>query len=723
MTSREFADSGLPVDLYPLTNASEFLAHSFADTFARKAIAASDPSLLGKLKTWLTELYAAIKGAIGLGSSMDRIVNDLINGRFTPTSQTGLATETSVRQSTFVTSEAEAQNAAQLAADKKVEGESLLAQGADIAALLDRFNLGSAPGMVQQAFDFQNWTALRDIGAQLNQGLETYQQLKARFAINSFRRARLAGEAGQQILRFGEMLDFAIKGGQIALQTLSGPRLKSLVNKVQSAALSAIAADQLLTVSKSVFNAALHQATVALSEQARTDLQMAQLQGQIRNLQQASESSVAIEQLLNDMVAVLNSTTEGRAALFTGQGGATRVRSIYADIKKSKGESLHSENLLHWASFILNQSPKLRDALQAAHLAKQSGLRSRLTGFQKKFSDDLNTDPEKTIRKAMRERENQVADKTGAEFLFRQLQESLLEEVEPLVAAADAGAIAAQIKADPQFNALRKEILNDQTSFGGKPAKPFKSATLDGADTVITLPSGRTLGIGHETMDGNQATLRARWDEYNAAVIELENWIANPLNADDPNRRLHEANLQTLQDYYTGQQALMPENRDPIFKHAFSIINIAIAKTASRLSGSARAAVQRMDQMNKWARDWNDRATHALASSQRAAMLSHGIKWNNLTGRSIVQANRLYQQRVGQELAASWQRQEGGLNVGDILSSGEKVTAADIAHLEAQSKAGVESLNIAAKYDRQITEDARGLKTGPNYRHALRTSP
>lgn len=719
MTSLQFREAGLPLELYPFINLDEYAAKIFGDKSAQAALEKSAPGLWQRIKDVFAQVWEQLKGLVKDPVASERIFAAMMSGKQAYDAKRAM--RLGMDRATFATSAADALNAAELAPLKKIEGESLLAQASDVTELLDNYGVGAMAGRIQRAFDYRNWWGIRKVGEQLNGGRENYRQLKGR--LDNWRRARIAGEAGQQVLRFGEMLNFAIEAGNQARAQLAGPRVVGMYKRVQAAALNALAKEQILEVSRAVYQSAIAQASRALKEESKSDLQMESLRGEIRGIREASESTAAMEQLLNDMVSVVGSTTEGRTALFNGQGGPQKIESIYKDLKRSTGQTLHNANLLKWGAYLLNKSPKLRDALQAAQLSKQSGIRSQLQGFNKKFADELAKNPEAAIRKAMTERERAASDRTGAEFLFRHLQEELLEEVEPLIADADAGELAERMKADPAFNDLRKEILNDQTSIGGQPAKPFKSSTTESADSTITLPSGKAVGIGHEVIDGNVVTQRKRFDEYTEAVEELRTWLADPTNADDPARRLHALNLATLEDYYAGLQALMPENRSPLFHWSLSILNEAIGKAGTHLAGSARAAVRRLDQMHKWARDWNERSTHTLATTQRAAMASHGIKWNNLTGQSIVQANRLYQARVGQELAASWQRQEGGLNVGDTLSSGEKVTAADMAHLEAQAKAGTESLNLAAKYDRQITEDARGLKTGANYRSALRTSP
>jgi len=731
-------EPGWSMDLYPFINLDEYAAKIFGDRLAQETLEQRSPGIINRIKQWFAQLWKGLKGLLKDPTASERVYRDILEGRQKYDAQP--AFERAIERGTFVTDANEAINAANLASsamEQQIEGESQLAQAADVTNILDQFGVNTADPKVQNAFDYRNWKGIRDIGEQLNpQGRETYQQMKARLANDPYRRARLAGEGGQSILRFEEILQQVLDDSSKAFKKLTSRHFQDFIARVQAKAAQNQAAQAILTNSKAVFDSAIKEATAALKQEAKTDRDMAVLQGELRGIREASESTVAMEQTLNDMVTALSSTPEGQNALFTGQGGGRSILEIYKDIKRSTGQPLNNQNLLKWASYILAKSPKLAARIQAANLAKQTGLRAQLNGMAKKLADDFSKDPVATVRRAMRDRERKVRNAMSAEFAFKELEEEMLSELEPLLAAVDAGGIAARIKADPQFQALRKEILNDQTSWGGSPEPGKALRSADDAGSTITLPvvpgvngapplpmSGATIGIGHEVLDGNVVHLRQRWDEQRKAIGFLENWLANPQNADDPTRRYHAHNLELLKNYYGGLQHIMPENQSPLWGQAYSIIGSAISKSGSRLVGQARSVLNRADQMHKWSRDWFERAVHTLPMTQRAAMKSHGLTWNNLRGRSIVEANRIYQQRVGQELAASWQRQQGGYNVGDTLSSGEVVTREDMAHLEAQSKAGFDALNLAAKFDEQITKDARGLKKTSNYRSALRTSP
>lgn len=734
MTSLQFRESGLPLELYPFINLDEYGAYVFGNRAAQASLEATSPGIIEQIKQWFARLWSQLKALVKDPVASEAIFKAIMDG--TQQYDGARAAERGMERSTFVETAKDAYNAAELATtpnEQQIEGESQLAQAQDIVAALQQFGVSNtSPKAVQDAFDYQNWTGIRDTGETLNGSRENYQQMKARLAADPYRRARLAGEAGQSILRFGEILDNVQSTAAEAFKKLTSRHFQDFIARVQAKAAQNQAAQSILTTSKSTFDSAIKEATAALKEEAKSDRDMAVLQGEIQNIKEASESTVAMEQTMTNLVNVLSMTPEGQNAMLTGQGGPRKIEKIYRETQQASGQPIHNQNLLKWAAYIVAKNPKLAAKVQASNLAQQSGLRAQLNGMARQLADDFSRDPVATVRRSLRDREKAVKNATTAEFAFKQLEEDLLSELEPLLAAVDAGGIAAQIKADPQFQALRREILNDQTSWGGSPEPAKAMRSKEDASSTLTMPvqpghpmSGATIGIGHDSLgtNVNTANLRTVWDEHRRAIEFLESWLANPQNADDPMRRYHAHNLDTLKNYYGGQQHLMPENQSPLWNRAYSIIGSAVGKSGSRLVGQARSVLNRADQMHKWSRDWFDRAVHALPVTQRAAIASHGIKWNNLRGQSIVQANRIYQQRVGQELAASWARQQGGYNVGDTLSNGEVVTREDMAHLEAQSKAGFDALNLAAKYDEQITKDARGLRKTSNYRSALRTSP
>lgn len=713
MTSEEFQAAGLPLEIYPLSSPSEFLAHAFGPTFAQQALAKADPSLVGKLKVWLAEIWRSIKRALNLGNEMDRVVQDLIDGKLKFDPQNAARTEQAIRQASFVMNPQEAtEEIQQTPANERQEvGESYLGQTATLVDLLEKH------GATGSAFDFPNLQTIRDMGRVWNNGvLENYRQLKARIA-DQYQRNRLSAESAFQTLRTIERLEALMADRSVARAELNGPRIRSMTRKAQAAALSALAHEQFEKSSKAIYASAIEQASKALKEEAKTDLEMARLQGEIAQIREASQSSKAMDQLLEDMVHVLGATPEGYRAMFTGEGGPRGILQIYRNTKQAANEALHNENLLKWAAYLLSKSESLRDALHAVDLAKDSQLLAQLTGFQKRFADDLQQRPVQTIKRALREASKASADYTGAEFLFRQYQKQLLKEVGPLVQRIDNGDVAESVLKDPDFVAHRNEVLQDANIIGEKPAMPFQS--VKDASGVIITPLGRKAFIGYEVMPGNQAEMARRYREYRAAEDEMDAWLMDPMNADDPRRLKVEMDLRMLRTYYASLSHLRPEARVENGL-AFTVPNLAADRSGSRLAGGVRKAVRQMDEMYKLSRNWYNHWAHGMTAKHAAAMRSHGIEWGLGKGVSQREAHQRYTDRVFRELAGLWQDRGSGRGpqIGDALSSGEVVTSADMEMLRNQKAGTSNGLKLVEDHDVQFTEDAKGLKN-PVYRKVI----
>lgn len=715
ISSAAFKAANLPLEIYRLSNPSEFLASVFENKFTQQALAQADPTLIGKLKAWLTEMWDTIKNTLGLSSDMDRVVQDLIDGKYKPTPESGAQAE-QTRQSTFVQTQKQAKSEEDLArdaADLKQSGESFLAQTENLVAFLEKH------GGTSHAFDYNNIRGIRDIGERLNGGRADYRTLKAQIT-DQHQLNRIGAEAATHALRMIERLSALIEDAKSARKELNAGAIKRLAAKVQALSANALAHERYAKISKATINSAIQEATKALREEARTDLDIAALQGRISQLTEMEESTLAMQQVLGDIVAIVGSTPRGRTALFTGQGGARAIIGNYKDMKRLTGQTLHNERLLDWAAYLLSKSPDLRDAFQAAHLSKNTGLRAQLQGFQKQFADALSKNPNQAIRKAVRDVAAAQADYTGAEFLFRQYQKRLLKEMNPILRRLDNGDVAQNFLNDPDFIAYRNEVLQDGRSLGGKPAMPLRSAD-DTASSIIVGPiSGNQVGIGFETLPANQAQMTKRYREFRALEDEMDGWLFDPANADDPRRGKIEMDLRMLRAYYATHSLLRPEAREENGP-AFTVPMMVADKSGSRMAGQVRTALRQLDRMQYLSRNWFNNWAFKLTAQQATAMRSHGIKWGLLTGMSQREATNRYVERVFRELFGRWQYQQRGPQVGDVLSSGEVVTAEDMLVLRQQKTAtfaGIKSIDL---HNVQFTEDKTGLNT-PNYRKIIEST-
>lgn len=707
MTTQQFIDSKLPRDYYPFINTDEFLANLFGTRFAKETLEARDASLLQSIANWLKELWNAIRSKFQAPDAMDRLYRDLVAGKYRVTPETSLKADQ--ERATFVTTARDAENAAAMAStpeEEIIEGEDLIAQADALVRFLEGRGVQNLPRKARVALDYENLKGIQQAGERLTGQPDTYQNIRQRS--DPSHNDRRAGMAAQHALRFQSTLNDVVDDGREAAAELNSTPMQNRMKKLQARFISALFHEQAFKDAQAAVQTGLNQAYEILKREQKNDLKIAQLQGQIKMLREIAQSRVAMNQLLDDMVNVLMSTPEGRAAL---QGNATArdMVTIYRDIKRSTGQTITNDQLLGVASFMLNRMPDLRDQLIAAHLSKNTATMAQAQSALMALVDRLKKEPAKTLEKIMREREKRAANATGAEFLFFHLQKELSKDLEALYLRMQQGQVAESILSDPQWLTYRDQVLKDQGSYGGKPVDPFQSS-----DEILVLPSGRVVSIGTNRIVDSTAETKKAVAEFAGAIDELQQWLDDPANLDDVSYKRRELDLETMETYYN-LFLMQSGQRAPAMVWAASILNYAVDNSGSRFAPAVKAAIGRLDVLNDKVSQWLRPATLKLAKTQRAAMKSHGY-----AKLDAARAAKAYDADVFQELANLHQRQQGGPAVGDRLMSGAIVTREDLAHLEAMSKTGKELIEIVKKYDRYVLEDERGLPNGvSNYRTEL----
>lgn len=99
MSSDEFLQSGLPHSQYPLINDSEFLASFAGEKFAketfenRNAPSTAWTALRDKVQNWIRIVVRTAKEFLRVRPDLDSIYQDLLNGKWQPTPETGLEYE------------------------------------------------------------------------------------------------------------------------------------------------------------------------------------------------------------------------------------------------------------------------------------------------------------------------------------------------------------------------------------------------------------------------------------------------------------------------------------------------------------------------------------------------------------------------------------------------------------------------------------------------------
>lgn len=737
MKSRQAYSEGIPMSDYHLINDTEFLAGKFGRQFAAESTARNNPdrnSLLNKIKVWIQELWNAIKRRFQNEperlAAMQQMYEGILSGRIFNNPQSGIKFEESA---SFVQTPDEAINEGrkqQTAEQQLIEGRHQVAQSADIVKALEKFGVASMDPEVQAKLRYSDFVGIQASGDNLlgtrgddyrsiKRGLSGVTQTVTPTGTTTVTNSRLANPyqltlaariAGSQMRGFDMTLTDVIAQRDAKEKEVTSPAFVNTMLKEMDAKNRTDLADQNTDLMNSVLDTAIAKAEKALRTEAKNERQIDEIKGQIREMNEARNSSVAMHQLVDDMVAVLSSTEEGFQLLTDPAFGTrTDIAKLYETLKKQRNARtlgrgtvysgdplrvetedtpLHHPNLIKWATFVLQRNKRLRNNLMAGSMVRQAGIRAEMTTFENDLTNQLKKSPAKTIKAIRKGTAKMVTEKERAKFAWKVLNKKVMEKLDEYNVLSEAAEVAEQIKADPDFRKLNKEIQTDSGGLGyQQPFEPFIH------DTIL-LPSGRELNVKADHSFANEtAEFLARHKDIEAGIKELQKWL-DPAsgNEDDINYNIHARDLHSLDTYYTGMGLMMPSDKNNAFSSflglTMGILNNVVDDIGGRPAYPLQKAVRKYDSahtvMTNWLQKWGTQLTALRVS----AIQSHKQKWGSFSFKNdLVEANRWYHEKIGNPLKWSHNTQQGGAKIGDVLPSGEVVTKEDMDAMRFESEA------------------------------------
>lgn len=700
MTSEEAAEAGLPIEDYHLINDSEYLAGMFGKKFAEDSFSGrNDPekqSLIDKIKAWLRELWASIKRAFKVAPSKAQMYEDILAGKIVSTPRSGVAYE---RRASFPKTPADARNAeelAQNAREREIEGKQQVAQTADIVKVLEKHGASTISPKSMALLRYPDFVGINVTGERMMGAIgEDYGTIKP--TLDPYSLTWVARLTATQMHNFRKTLAEAIKARDELIPKVTSRGFLNTLMREQAAKVRTDMAEQNTRIMNGVLDTALKKAERVMRYEARSERAMDEVKGQIREMNEARNSSVALHQLVDDMVNVLATTPNGIQMLLDPKFGTrTDILQLYKTTKIAAGQTLHNPTLLKWGAYILQRNKRLRENLVAAHMAAQSPMRAAMTLFETELTDLLKKSPAKAIKEIGRGTARMATERERAKFAWRTLNKKVTERLEEFAVANDAAEVAEAVLADPDFKARTAEVNADAGWVGAQ--KPFEVYQ----NQTVLLPSGVEVDVSPKYFDGSKAIFQANRARIESAITDLKAWLNDPANADDLNYGTHSRNLETLENYFTGLGLLQPNDSIKAFNATFGILNNSADRIGGRIAVALRKSIRKYEALHNISSNWMQKHSFALTASRVPAMASHGLKWGSGTSTSLAEANQIYWERVLNPLAYSHNRQQGGFRVGDILPSGETVTKEDIEHLRMLSSAGTE---LYKAVDKELPRD------------------
>jgi tetrahydromethanopterin S-methyltransferase subunit G len=690
MTSEQALNGGMPIDDYHLINPSEYLAHMGSSQFARENQPdAKTLSFLDRLRNWIRGIIDAVRRFLNVSPTIDELVRDILAGKRVTSPKSGKDYEARATYSKTSKDAINAEKIASSAEERRIEGEHQLAQASDIVGAIEKHGGKTLSSGAARILRYGEFIGIQAAGERLLGKSADYRALKASSPDQTTWRARLAATQWNQ---FRHVLDDAIAQRDKELPRITSPSFLKTLAKEAAAKARFDTAENNVRIMKALFNTAIRKATKAMKFEAKSQREIDDLAGQVREIEEAMASSAAMTQLMTDMVSVLSSTNEGVSLLFDPAfGNRTDIIKVYRDLKISADQPIHSPTLLKWAAYLIQKSKRVRENLVAELIGATAPGRAAMTTHEKMLTDGLQENPVKTIKDILRGGGRMATERERAAFAWRVLHKKVTERLEEFATLDQAAKVAEGIKSDPDVKALMTEINHDAGWVGSQ--KPFEVFQ----DRTIVMPDKTEVSVGPDYFVGNNVDFVQNRAKVETAITTLKTWLADPVNADNENFGVHERNAQSLEDYFTGMALLQPSDPIKVFNATFGILQNSADLIGGRSAVGVRKSIRKYEVLHSYSSQWIQKWSYKLTASRVEAMKSHNMKWGSMGEVSLAEANKVWWSKVGNILTYSFNRQQGGFAVGDVLPTGWTVTAQDLRNVQLMSQAPDEAFSAVAR--------------------------
>lgn len=682
ITSEEFSSSGLDPSDYRLTTPQEYFGKFVGNEFAKDFLDKEYPNsgIWQKIKDWFQALWQAIKQHFIRTpegeQAMKEVYDQMMTGRYEPKAPPGKT------QASFYESGLEAERAAELTegtAFQKTEAAHALAQGTDFVRIMDSKGAAHASPVAQSLLRYGDYAQYKASGTRANGGItQDFATLMQRPDLTDFEKKWTARVATRQAVSFEQTLKDAQRIGAEATKAMSAPGFLRTLQREADLKMKLDQAETINRASDLILNSAFDRAWKALREEQHNDLEVAQLEAQLKEIDEARKSSSAMVQLLRDMVAVLNSSPKGQQLLSDPNVRRSDLIEAYRDFKQSAGQPIQAESLLNWGSFVLARAGDLRNDLVAAYYQQANPyVQHGLSHYERDLFQRLKKDPAGTIYQEIRRAKKRQSNEDKLRFTWWQLNRETMAKLSKLTGEVEAGMIATSTLNDPDYKSVTSQMFKEGELVGkGQVVRPY-------VDKILMTPSGKQVDISTTSMRGTGVRDKL-WPQWEAARNEFIDHINN--NPDDPNNPLHQAQLNALEEYYHDETTRSPHDRDNIWLGAADAVQEAFFRAGGSTAASGAKAVQKWSIVKERGAAQIGYDAPKLYLARDKTLFSHGIKTDMTGGKQPIEvvSRQFYGDHMNQFIY-SLNRQTGPLKVGDTTLMGHTVTQADYDEAALQS--------------------------------------
>jgi hypothetical protein len=733
MSTDDFLRLGFPKELYPLINPSEYLANIAGKKFAEEDFKKFSNQPEGfwskfhaQLQKWIKAIANTFKRIVRARPDLNSIIDDLLNGRWKTTPETGAEYER--RGSLAVSKE---NYFKQEAFKERALPERTLAAYGDLSTIKNReADAIDASPEARKLVSIPNQDLLASMASTslaVNRFvLDNYAKMKARVAGSD---PGLKWSVTQDALHAleNEKVRMARTAGLLEKQEAkvkSTAFIKSVQSMIDRGD-KAIDTQEALDTYKSQMAQSAADIIKELDAKGKTEAQYEQLRSDYQRLQKMQEFSSIVAERVNDIVNTVAAGKDGLDLLYGGMDKTgDKIYKAYVDLKEqspnAKPAGLRSQvdpEFLSAADRALlseSRNPKLTNdqkiftRLASQVLAANTGLRwemaskahamidpafkASMSAVGDKFRKQFEKDPELAIRQIIKAFIGLTQRAVNAETAWLRMQRKIMPELRRYDTLKQAVEIDTRTANSPEYKALVNEIQKD----AGAVTIPSSELSKATPGNVFNEYSGRQKlrapsGIEYDINLGyTSKTVQAAQEQMNLYLSDMNAWLNDPANAQSPDRPYWQMRSEFIENAVNVSNVLSPTSIASFgAKGAWTMMDFFFKGSSLPAAKLAWTAGNNFFRSYNVADQWYNGAEGEWRTRVINAIKSHGYDANTESAR--------YQQEVLNRLAAEY-RNGNALVAGQKLNNGIVLTAQDIDLLKYQGR----SINILFNGNRSL---------------------
>jgi N12 class adenine-specific DNA methylase len=691
---------------YPLINLDEYFAHGVSNKFSDIKI---PKGIIDKSVEFLRSLWDVVKRFFGLKNQdlFDQIISKFKKGEFSPDVDNGMLFESNVRiPAGAIAAFNKTEMAQQIVAAK--EGlsevnaframESIGSGVSPAVQIFKKYTKGVSPNVLNKIGTKDSMEVEADIVAAI--GVipsmdEAVQQFEADGHPELGRKLQKETWEGLNALN-RKFENVAQKGSEAAIKLGSGKNLKRLKSEIENwnakANKEALAANEFEALLESAIEKNLEIIKSETASLTRKDTAK-DLQGRLNSLKGANER---VAKRVDDYMSILMQDPEfvNQAVFKSPKVTGAWVKSLLQKVKIPRGQGIE-QNISRIAIRLIATNEGIRKAYAAAQFDKnQSNDLKRALSYGEIQVLRAMSGKSKVVSIAsfLQKLSRKSASAAQAAVILEQKVKRFTNEVQELMTQAEAGVVASRIISDPEWSQLLRGL--------GDPIKAIITPTLKGKDdslsdpeswdstTYVPIPEN---SLGQASKE-NLIPLKLSSSDYR--MVDADTWSKNFRDLEYARDRIaiwlaenqgsiyapyYDRWYKMLSSFYLSDVIYNP----PAFVNKSSGLNSLLALPIAMLEGMgirsaqvARILGKQWERVHTMSTKLPDIYKARWTNLVRNAMESHFDDSTNITNSDD---RKIWMTKVYSYLADSWQGGKKPFKVGDILPSGEKVTAEDMA--------------------------------------------